>query len=434
MLRRFSGCLAVSVFCLSTTVVADGVAQLKALVDSGNYQKAYELALSQLEAFEGDPAFDLQYATAAIDTGHVSEGLFALERVLLLQPDNQLARLEQARGYYLLAQFERSRQLFLQVLGAEPPATVKLRIEQYLALIDQKTRVPSTQISGFVELYGGYDDNINTGPDDQTSVVTLSNEALGRGDAFSQLRFGVNLDHAYTPENSLFLGFSADARYYQSEPEQDYRNLSLTGGHLWKNGGQEYRLGAVLQTYNLDGDSYRDLAGINAGWSRVLGRDSVIRAFAGVHKLRYDELSWRDATQVNLGVNYLWAGRGDWRPIYFTGGFIGREIPEDSGVLADAEVDRLFYGGHLGVQLKPAERLTLTPALTYQASDYEGRDWIYGVRRKDDLAILNLNLEWGLENDWALLANYSYSYADSNIELYEYDRQQLMLGVRYKFK
>ncbi len=434
MFRRLSGYLTIGLLCLPLTVEANATSELSDLIEQGKYKQAYQLSLRHLADLEGDPAFDLQYGIAAIDSGEISEGVFALERVRFLEPQNALATLELARGYYLLEQFEKAKLLFEQVRKLNPPIEVQVRIQKFLALMDKKTTVPPTKFNSFVELWAGYDSNINSGPGGQTNIVTLSDNALGRGDPYYQLRAGANIDHAYRPDKSLTFGVNADLRYYDTESEQDYKNISFNGGHLWKADTEQYLINFMFQQYQLANEDYRTLIGVNGVWSKQLSTHSLVKAFVGMNNLNYQTQTWKDANQFNVGANYLFAGEGSWSPLYFAGGFVGSEDPKVSGVLANGQVDRIFYGGNLGVQLTPLKDLTFTPALTYQVSDYQGEDWIYNIKRKDDFAMLNFNLEWVLQPAWTLLANYSFTKANSNIELYDYDRQQVMLGVRYNFQ
>lgn len=434
-MRRLFQYLPICFFSMSTTLFASGQTdQIKALIEAGQAKEAYQLAISQLESYEGDPAFDLQYGIAAIDNRKVSEGVFALERVVSVEPDNAMARLELARGYYLLALYEKSKQLFNEVLQLNPPQNVQIRINQYLAWINKETTKQPTQFESFIELWSGYDSNVNTGPENQTDLVTLSDSALGRSDLFNQIRISAKVDHAYAENESLTFGFNADMRYYDTESAQEYKSMTFTGGHIWKRDRDKFQVNAVLQNYSLNNEDYRTLMGVNGSWSRRLGEDSLLKTFIGINSLSYDSLTWKDSTQINLGANYIFAETGRFSPVYFMGMFVGQETPDTAGVLADAEVDRLFYGGNLGVQLKLSDDLILVPAMTYQSSRYAGEDWIYKVKRKDDLVILNLSLEWALQDAWTVLARYSSTFAGSNIELYEYDRHQAMLGVRYNFQ
>jgi tetratricopeptide (TPR) repeat protein len=433
MFRRLSECLVASFLWLPLGVSAGVISELSDLIEQGKSKQAYQLSLEHITEFEGDPAFDLQYGTAAIDSGQVSEGVFALERVHFLEPQNYLASLELARGYFLLKQYTKAAVLFNQVIATSPPNNVQVRIRRYLDLIDNKTKIPPTKFNSFVELWAGHDSNINSGPSGQTDVVILSDNALGRSDPYFNLRAGASINHAYSPENSLLFDASIDSRIYDTEHEQDFGTLNLSAGHLWKVDGAQYQLKFNLQKYELDNHNYRDLLGASGVWTKQLSRTSIVKVFGGVNSLAYDGQTWRDSTQVNLGANYLLAGAGGWKPLYFMGAFVGDEDPEVSGIISDSQVDRLFYGGNIGVQLSPIKDINVTPVLTYQVSKYKAEDWIYNIKRKDRFAMFNINMEWIIDPNWTLLANYSYTDVGSNIELYRYDRQQTMLGIRYNF-
>lgn len=433
-MHKLSGVLLLTAL-LSTNsyAVASGADMIKELLDAGRFNEAYDLAMTYLNGHEGDPEFDFQYGVAAIDSGNASEGVFALERVAFTDPDNPLVRLELARGYYLLNQFEKSKQLFEQVLQLSPPENVQIRIAKYLQLIEQNS-YPVTKVAGFVEIWRGFDNNINSGPESQTDLVTLSDDALGRGDQFNRVRVKGSIDHQYQVDRKLDFSLGGNFRYYDTETEQDYGTVTINGGHTWADLKDRYRLGGVMQNYRRDGKSYRDLLGINASWTYLPNKDSQLRLSAGVSSLDYVDSSWKDATQYHLQGNYFQVGKGSWQPVWFAGLFVGEETPDTAGLLADSQVDRFFWGSNIGVQLQPGSDLTLTPVITYQSSRYKGEDWLYAVKRQDNFAMLNLNLEWALENNWDLLANISSNHANSNIELYEYDRQQAMLGLRYSFK
>ena len=55
---------------------------LKRLYGQGKPEAAFEWAVKRRDELEGDSTFDFYYGLAAIDSGRVSEGVFALERVL----------------------------------------------------------------------------------------------------------------------------------------------------------------------------------------------------------------------------------------------------------------------------------------------------------------------------------------------------------------
>lgn len=438
-MHKLSVVLLLTALCSTKSyAVANGADLIKELLDAGRFNEAYALAMTYLNGSEGDPEFDFQYGVAAIDSGNVSEGMFALERVAFTDPDNPLVRLELARGYYLLNQFDKSKQLFEQVLQLTPPESVQRRIAKYLQLIEQNsfpiTKAADTTVAGFVEIWRGFDSNINSAPESQTDLVTLSEDALGQGDQFNRIHLNGSIDHQYQTDRILDVSLSGNFRYYDTESEQNYSSVAINGGHTWADQQERYRLGGVVQKHMRDGKGYRSLLGINASWTYTPNNDSQLRLSTGVSSLDYIDSRSKDSTQFHLQGSYFQVGEGDWQPLWFAGLFVGEEVPETRGEVADAVVERFFSGSNIGVQLQPRFDLTLTPVITYQASRYKGEDGLYSVKRQDEFAMLNINIEWEFEHSWDLLFNIRSIHANSNIELYEYDRRQAMLGLRYSFK
>ena len=92
---------------------------LKLLLDQGKAQEAYELG-KRIVRQAGDMSFDRYFGVAAIDTGNVSEGVRLLEEYLKAKPDDLVARLELARGYFLLNDNARARTEFEAVKNLVP--------------------------------------------------------------------------------------------------------------------------------------------------------------------------------------------------------------------------------------------------------------------------------------------------------------------------
>ena len=99
---------------------------IKALIEKGDSKAAYELGRKYPDQL-GEPAFDFYFGVAAIDSGHAGEGVLALERYVVNFPDNHNARLELARGYFVMGDDQRAREEFNNVLKLNPPINHKLR-------------------------------------------------------------------------------------------------------------------------------------------------------------------------------------------------------------------------------------------------------------------------------------------------------------------
>src|ERR1051325_6517870 len=81
----------------------------KRLLNQRQAKQAYELLLPQEGARAGDPEFDYLLGIAALDAGAPERAVFALERVLAVQPNNHVARAEIARAYLALGEREAAR-------------------------------------------------------------------------------------------------------------------------------------------------------------------------------------------------------------------------------------------------------------------------------------------------------------------------------------
>src|SRR5262245_53337527 len=131
----------------------------KRLLDQKKGHEAYELLLPQEGARAGDPEFDYLLGIAALESGEYERAVFALERVLSVQPNNHLARAEIARAYYAMGERDTAKREFETVRKQQIPEGAKETIDRFLSAIQA---AESTQINGFLELGAGYDTNVNS--------------------------------------------------------------------------------------------------------------------------------------------------------------------------------------------------------------------------------------------------------------------------------
>lgn len=124
----------------------------------------------------GDPQFDFYFGVAAVDAGHSGEGVLALERYLLTFPGSNEARLELARGYFVLGDLVRAREEFEEVSKRNPPPQVSATIERFLDGIRarESAYTPSSLLS--LEAGIGFDSNVNGGVGN--SAISLPNFGL----------------------------------------------------------------------------------------------------------------------------------------------------------------------------------------------------------------------------------------------------------------
>ena len=411
---------------------------LRGLVDAGKSAQAYEYARRYLREAQGGPRFDLYYGIAAIDSGHASEGVLALERVLKRQPDNHLARLELARGYFLLEEYPRSRQEFERVLASNPPDPVKANINRYLDAIRLKEGIYYTTATFYVDAGGGYDTNANSGPTDslidtRLGTTTLSAESTEQDDTFLSLGLGTQFNSPLTPAWSIYGNLDLTTRQYSQQDEFSYLTIDGRFGLSWRTGRQLYRAGAYAQSYILDGKRYREIAALNANWRYQTDKKTLVEAYGQYGSLSYPDNGVNDATMRSLGVGLARNLSARWSPMLFGSLAFGHDSPDESGQTAKAETERDYYWLRAGVQVSPTDQLALTGALIWQASEYGAEDPVFGTTRQDDYLGADLSLNWLASRHWSARLGAVYSNNDSTIAIYDYSRTQVFASLRYSY-
>jgi hypothetical protein len=249
----------------------------KRLLEQRRAKEAYELLLPQESARAGDIEFDYLLGIAANDAGEHERAVFALERVLALQPQNHLARAEIARAYLALGEREAARREFETVRSQSIPAEAKATIERFLAAI---RAADTTRVDGFIELGFGYDTNVNSATASSQVTIAQAVPFIGgqtlpldpvsrqREDTFAALAGGLNVTHKLSDAWALIGAVAGSARLHPDESQFDQMTLDGSLGARWSRVGDAVTLGAQLQSFELDYARNREVKGLVAQWQR----------------------------------------------------------------------------------------------------------------------------------------------------------------------
>jgi outer membrane protein len=171
----------------------------KTLLDQGAVQAAYELLAPLQPHRAGDPDYDYLFAVCALELGHRTEAVLALERVLSVEPDNALARAQLARAYFDLKETESARREFEALDSQDLPLQLRGSIGRYLSAIEQITEGQRPSARFFLEFATGYDSNVNGGPESKEfavpaipgTILRLSPSARKTADGFLSVSSGL---------------------------------------------------------------------------------------------------------------------------------------------------------------------------------------------------------------------------------------------------
>ncbi len=427
-------------------VVADYIDDIGSAYMSGKSESAYEMARGHLLEGEGDPRFDLYYGLAAIDSGSTSEGVFALERLLTLQPESHQARLGLVRGYYELGQYGRSRKELHTLLAGAPPEEIRQQAEQYQSRVLQRTT--SSRASGglYAELGVGYDNNINSGAADRSVFVplvgwatTLRDEALAEDSGYMHAAVGV---YGLVPLNrwfSLFGSLDGSKRDNIESSRHDVGQVNVEGGAAFNFGINELRFTALWQDYRLGNDPYRKMLGGRAEWRHGLVDGGRLTLFLERDRLDYssDVLTVLDSRLTVVGLDWLQPLSSDGRSIFIASLYGGeereREDPPVVPVFGQTVPDRDLYGFRLGTELAASSDYSVDVTLLAERSDYNQRDPLFLRKREDDYYSVVVGATWDFRRQWSLRGEVSYADNSSNIDIYSYDRVGAGVTLRFDY-
>ena len=298
---------------LSLAALADQTLdRAKRLLEQKQASQAYELLLPLEAERAGNPEFDYLLGIAALDSGRRERAIFALERVLAVQPDNALARAEIARAYLAVGEKDTARREFENVKREPIPAEARATIDRYLSAI---AAAETTQVQGYIELGVGSDSNVNSAtsqsqialPSFGGLIATLNSAALKQGDNFTTVTGGVNFTRKLNDRWSLVGGVAGNAKMNQHQDQFDTATLDGNLGARWAADNDALTLATQMQSFEVDNSRYRDSRGLIGQWQHNLDERRQVTGYVQYAQLRYPTQSIRDANRGIAGVAYAQA-------------------------------------------------------------------------------------------------------------------------------
>jgi len=420
--------------CCAVAAPADDI---KALLDQRKAAEAYALAKKNPGEI-GNPGFDFYFGIAAIDSGHAGEGVLALERYVVNYPDNLEARLELARGYFVLGEDARAREEFNSVLKANPPPGVAANIERFLSALDARQSSYRTTTGVFAEIGYGHDSNVNGGVGSAGIVVPVFGSVrVGASGVetpsnFSYLALGAEIIHPVAPGVAVFANGRIDGKYNSGglPSEFDQGNIAVNGGMTYLNDKNLFRATASHASVEVDHKRFRDVDGLSGELSHQLDELQSFGPFLQWARLSYTgDNQPRDADLYAAGVNYRKAFIGPYQPLLT----LSANVSEEANRRNRPDLGRDMYGLRAAVALTPAPKWFASVGLGYQLSKYSGPDALLQTVRRDDYYSLDATVGYAFTRKLSLRGEFIVTENKSNIELYEYNRNLYGVKLRYDF-
>ncbi len=401
--------------------------EAETLIAAQRSEDAWSL-LSPLEAtLAGNAYFDYLLGVSALDTGRRGNAIFALQRSLAVEPRFSGAKMELARAHFEIGDFAQARPLFVALLGENPPPSVRGVLGRYIDAIDRVPPTPAPRFTPFVELTSGDDSNANgSTADEQFLGFTLNPENVEADSPFLEGAAGFNWVVPSNVNQTWYTSGRFSHRRNEDATFVDATIGSLTSGMTWRRGEFFGHIGGEGYVAHRDDEPNQRYLGVDLGLGRQLSDQWAVSL-----GLRSGEVNHYESTLKALDVDRLLYTIGlDYRLSALTEfGFdlIGGRDTED--------LDASPYGNSkVGARLSFTTgrgNMFLFGSLGTLTTDYDGQ--FFGAPREDDQLTAILAIEFrdvGFEG-LSILPSLRYVDNESDVALYDYDRNEIGVTIRW---
>ena len=439
----------------------------------GKGRAAFDLLVPLESQRAGEPAYDYLLGLAAIDAGEFTRAVFALERVLAVEPNHPQARAEIARAYFLMGENKAARAEFEAVKAGRPPAEVVATIDRFLSALDQRQTGLGSQrsgVTGYLEAGLGYDTNANTATSASgfaspgLGLFTLSPGASSRSDTFTVMNGGISGRYVLTDQWSLMGGANFNRRFNSVAGRGetfvgatriagidtfDTGSIDANAGVVHVRGDHEISAALQAQSFDVDNTRFRDAFGGLLQWRYAVTPAQQLVGYLQSSRLVYPNQpttvpgpgvpAQTDRNAYRNLVGVAWANAIDvkYLPTVYAGLYTGEErLMQDTF----PEFGHKMFGARVGGQV------TLSPALTANANlSYEDRRYGMPAAAINVLLFGNnhrLDREWNMRvgasyafaKNWSLNPSLTITENKSSWAVNTFRRTLSMATVRYDFR
>lgn len=402
------------------------------LLEENKPHEAYELLTAGHDKNSTNPQEWFLLGVSAKASGKKDKAIGYFEKVIELAPESHRAKLELATLLYEKGDKVKTKQLLLDVKAARPVSEVSNNIDRFLATIEATGEQKNWRIRGSVGWM--YDSNANAGPDDDFINIfglpfLLSDDAKNNSD--DAVLLNIAFDHVLPISKTLNWqsNIGLGSTDYNSLNYLDQLNLSVSSGPTWMQNNQtiwsvplianqtkvghkqsyySYSVGIAPQVrYSMNKELSLSLAAsyIDKHYHNYSKRNSWSRSLS-------PSVSWQMSKQTNLraGVSVAY---------------------ENSGIdTFSNDLWSLNFGAFHSFN----DKWSLSASASYADTRYEEKEAVYNNKRHDKNTHVGVDIIYNISQiDSELVFSASTTDNDSNLKIYDYDRDQFSLYLRKAF-
>lgn len=425
---------------LSRMVSADELTdRAQVLLNQGKAGEAFQLLDPVEGARAGDASFDLLLGIAALESGQTTRAVFALERVLAVEPSNARARAEIARAYLALGETDSARQEFETVQKQGVPPEVSANIDRFMDAVDRLDAVTRTTVRGYLEGSLGYDTNVNAATSKGSVAIpgivpspqilfSLDDNSMATEAWFATVGGGVNVRSPINSEVALVGGLSGVLRNNFGASEFDSLIGDAYAGVVVTQDRNVFSFNAQFNQYELASDRYRTASGVSGQWQFNSDASNQLSAFVQYSDLRYPTQSEQNADRWVAGGAMAHAFRSG--ELAFASAYWVSQRAHDGGA---SWLGFNGLGVRAGGQMNFDSQTVLVAGGAIEYRPYDSIDPLFLTTRKDTEYSLLIGARYTPARLWTVSPKLIWTFNDSNIDIYEYKRAAAAVTVRRDF-
>jgi len=381
------------------------------------------------------------------EQGNLFTSIEALQTVLSNQPALHRARLELAVSYYRTLNFEAAKQQAQTVLDdPKTPPNVRIAVLAFMAQVkkDEEAMLAQRQVwTPSVSLGLLYDTNVNAGPSSDVlpGGLVLAPGSRPKDDTAAVLQAGVS--HRYNSPTVMRIGESAARFIWQSQ-------LNLFHRGYFKE--SDYNLSALTLATGpgwLVPNKWR--ANINLQLDDIWLGGEEIALYSSLNpsvtwEIKEGEITW-DAIALNKDFT-RGVDQGRDSNYYATGLSVGKmfkggKVAVQGGVRVfdeQADVSRFSNDGtefFVGGNFVAWNNGNVYARYSQKDAKFDGVEPVYNVARDETEERYEVgfghNFKEGLMKNWKLSGSYIESHNNSNVSIYNYDREMTSVNLSRAF-
>jgi len=289
---------------------------------------------------------------------------------------------------------------------------------------------PSPQASAVISLAGGYDSNATLSPDAATGGVSHQGDRFVEALAAATQLLAGNTERGWVAHGSLVLRKYADLHQFDVAGSR----AGLSHERYW--GRVQTSVGAYLDTAYFGGDRLEQGTSLDAQASSRLDSGGELRGrYRFGHIAGGGGFEYLDGRQQRLSVEAGFTLAGALlRAGYELELNHRRDLQQGSEFLSVSPTRHSLFAS---VALRNLAGWRTDARGEYRVSRYRDPDLIDAgaplgileVTRRDRRYGFGLRADRRLSAPWRLFIDYSYYRNESNLDTYDYSRQQLMAGI-----